>query len=812
MLQPKRFLEDVAQLCDDRRVSVTGTQRLLRKGPFRLFVETGTIPFDDFMFDGRFLVLGSVCNVMSVEGTFNVMRAYGKSAVTELYHVIHPRDERDSEYLYHILSATPAQDHADISGQTQRLTTQSLRHIAVPWPEAKIRAAYVRCLEECQTAHEDAVRQKRELFERGVALYNAQAQTASAEILLGEACSIMEGHALDASLRGERGRFPVVSSQGIFAYTDESGISQPCVVVGQAGQYLLSYLMPDGAFPLSDAVALVADKDIPLDLAYWALYAKGVRSQLRVVDHEIDALRATVDMIASLPISVGSAGRWDVFQEESASILEKIAALDRRMEESRKLMRSLSARLLSDDASVARDLEPWVEPLELWDDAPHGNLALESFARHGVVEETVASLVDLVLRRLREKGDGEATSFDAVWEVMPYLFLRAVCSDQEWDCLASGSNQSESIDGLLDRFAARVPELGFLQHFECASSSLEDDGRRALIEAMGRLPRSEISGDRLRSLPLQYAVEGERRRAAWVERHLDAPCPLAVSFLMARLSSCFAPEASTLYDPHARTDEIISAVARTLPLKMICADTPRYADTLAATMAWYRDGHPSDVIQHRTRDALQRSSAQASHFDLVVSLLPSNGGEWTNRRPDPSDPRWVFGEPPRNKANLAWLQHAYSCRSALGYAILGLSDAVLHEKRGCEPSVRAQLIASGCVRVVIALPGRLFEDGRPPACLMVLGDPREDEDNAETLFVDALHEGSEIAQDGGAGYRVLPDEVVERIANAVESWHAGVGYADREGFCRSVGRKIVAAQGDLMPWSFVEERKDSPRA
>lgn len=803
MPQPKRFLEDVAQLCDDRRISVTGTQRLLRRGPFRLFVETGTIPFDDFMFDGRFLVLGSVCNVMSVEGTLSVMRAYDKCAVTELYHVIRPRDERDSEYLYHILSATPAHAHADISGQTQRLTTQSLRHISVPWPEAKVRAAYVRCLEECQTAREDALRERRELFEQGVALYGAQAQTAATEILLSEACSIVEGRALDASLRGERGRFPVVSSQGVFAYTDEPGISQPCVVVGQAGQYLLSYLMPDGAFPLSDTVALVADGDAPLDLAYWALYAQGVRSQLRVVDHEIDAFRETIDSIAALPISVGSRGRWAVFQKESASILKKIAALDGQMEESRQFVKTLSSRLLNGDASVARDLEPWLDSCPSQPEDHRDNAPLVPPVRPSATDEGIAALIQSVLVRLRSAGDVEATSFDAAWEVTPYVFLRSVCSDQEWDGLADGPNQAEAMDKLLDECAVRVPELEFLRHFECASSALGDGARSEIVGAIGEIPRSELSGNRLRSLALEYAVEGERRGSTWVERRIDAPCPPAVSALLARLSSCFAPEASTLYDPHARTDQIVAAVARTLPLEEMRADTPRYVDTLAATMAWHCDGLSGTLIQHETRDALRDPADQGSRSDLVVSLLPSNGGEWTDRRPDPSDSRWAFGEPPRNKANLAWLQHAYSCRRAGGYAILGLSDAVLHEGRGCEPSVRAQLIASGCVRVVLALPGRLFEDDRPPLCLMVLGDPRDPGDDAETLLVNALNEGVELAEGDGIGRRTLPDEAVERIAGVVESWHARVGYADCKGFCQSVGREALAAHGDLTPWSFV---------
>lgn len=808
MPQTKRSLEDVAQLCDDRRISVTGTQRLLRRGPYRLFVETGTIPFDDYLFDGRFLVLGSVCNVVSPEGTLNVTRAYGKTAVTELYHVIRARDERDSEYLHQVLSVTPAEVHADISGQTQRLTARSLLHIPVPWPDPEIRDAYVRFVEGQRTERREMASRRAELFDEGVALYRGQAQTASSETPLEEVCTIVPGKPLDASLRAAQGHLPVVSSQGIFAFTDESGISQPCIVVGQAGQYLLSYLLSDGAFALSDTVALVADKGIPLELAYWALYEKGARPKLRVVDHGVDALEASIDSIASLPIAVGDSEGWESFQVKAASILREIDVLDDRIQESRRFVRSMSSRLLDGDESMVDDLAPWMEAGGFRNEVHAGKPTLEMPVSADPVRDTVSASVDLVLRWLRGRGDQDATSFDAVWEVMPLLLLRAGCDDGMWGRIAGGEDRAHEVDRALGELAMHEPELGFLPNLGCSLSLLMEDERAKLVEMMGGLTRSDISGDRLRATALEYMVERERRGSVSIERHLDAPCPPAVSRLMARLSSCFAPQATTLYDPHARTDEIVAAVSRALPLEEIRAATPRYADTLAATMAWYRDGLASRMIEHETRDALSCPEDQSLRFDLVVSLLPANGGEWTDHHPDPRDPRWVFGEPPRNKANLAWLQHAFFHRETSGYAILGLCDAVLHESRGCEPSVRARMIESGCVRVVIALPGRLFDDGRPPVCLLVLGDSREEDDDAQTLFVNALEAGVEIEGTEGARQRMLPEEVVDRIAAIVESWHSGEGYTDRAGFCRSVDRATVASRGDLTPWSLVGEQPE----
>lgn len=805
MLQTKRFLEDVAQLCDDRRISVPGTQRLLRKGPYRLFVETGTIPFDDFMFDGRFLVLGSVCNVMTPEGTLNVMRAYGKTAVTELYHVIRAFDERDSEYLRQVLSVTPAEVHADISGQTQRLTTQSLLHLPIPWPDATIRDAYMRFVEGHQEERRKIASRRGELYDEGVELYRELVQTGSSETPLGEVCTIVHGKSLDASLRAAQGGLPVVSSQGIFAFTDEPGVSQPCIVVGQAGQYLLSYLLPDGAFALSDTVALVADKELPLELVYWALYEKGARPKLRVVDHEVDALKASIDSIASLPIAVGSSERWESFRVKAASILREIDALNDRIQESRRFVRSVSSRLLDGDESIVDDLAPWIETGGAWDGIHREHPTAEAPVQVDPIRDAVSASVELVLRSLRGRGDQEVTSFDAAWEVLPLLFLRAVCDDEAWGRIAGSEDQAHEVDRALDELAMREPELGFLPNLGCSSSLNREDERAKLIEMMEGLTRSDISGDRLRAIALEYMVERERRGSVSIERRLDAPCPPAVSQLMAQLSVCFAPQATTLYDPHARTGEIVAAVTRVLPLERVRTDTLRYADTLAATMAWYCDGLASQMIEQETRDVLNCSEDQNLRFDLVVSLLPPNGGEWTDRQPDPRDPRWVFGEPPRNKANLAWLQHAFSHRKTSGYAILGLCDAVLHESRGCEPSVRARMIESGYIRVVIALPGRLFDDGRPPVCLLVLGDSREKDDDAQTLFVDALDAGIELEGTEGARQRMLPEEVVDRIATVVESWHSGVGYADRAGFCRSVDRATMVSQGDLTPWSFVGE-------
>ena len=83
-------LEEVACVFDDRCAPVRrGAAVAAEGGRNRLYVETGFIPFDDYAFDGRFLLLGSVCNVEAPSGCLQVTEARGKLSATDLYHVVH---------------------------------------------------------------------------------------------------------------------------------------------------------------------------------------------------------------------------------------------------------------------------------------------------------------------------------------------------------------------------------------------------------------------------------------------------------------------------------------------------------------------------------------------------------------------------------------------------------------------------------------------------------------------------------------------------------------------------------------------------
>lgn len=757
-------LEEVARIFDDRCAPVRGAQRLLRKGPYRLYVETGFVPFDEYAFEGRYLLLGSVCNVEAPDGCLLVTEARGKFSATDLYHVIACDDDADTSYLRQMLSRIPAAAHADMSGQTVRLTENSLRHIPVPWPETGVRRAVARYLEECDARCRDRRERDRSLFEKGVESYREAAERSARTIELGSACVVREGLLLPVDKRSAQGSLPAVSSQGVMAHTDEEGVRQPCIVVGQAGQYLVGRLMPEGAYPLADTVALTMDASAPLtvEALVFALASVGIRPRLRVSDRAVDALALPLERLSMLEIPLIGEDERDARYAEMLAILSEVEEGERAVREARAAAEALVGGLLAGRDEV---LERFVGPS---------------------ARERLEALVQDVRSDLAHAAGAAVSPFDAAWELLPLLFVRLVDGGAAWARVAAAEDALAQVDEELERFAARDEGLSFLGDLALRTSSLDASAQRRMVDRVGDLRLDEESGVLLRWLALGNESEP------------DAPCPVSVSDLVARIALAFNPSAAQAYDPHVGAGDALAALRRLAPAVRCVGQVVRFSDALAAKLAARCEGWSFDDGALAVGSALAEDAHAGDLADAVVSVLPPNQGEWTDHAPDPGDARWVFGVPPRNKANLAWVQQAFAHRAPGGIAVLAASNAVLHESRGCEPAVRAALIGSGCVRAVVSLPGGLFDDGRAPLSIIVLGDERAT--TFETLFVNALECG---VPSGSAAVRELPIDARDRIVSTIERWIATGSCAPVSGFARSVPVDEVAALGDLTPWSYV---------
>ncbi|ODQ01501.1 type I restriction-modification system subunit M [Salinivibrio sp. DV] len=181
--------------------------------------------------------------------------------------------------------------------------------------------------------------------------------------------------------------------------------------------------------------------------------------------------------------------------------------------------------------------------------------------------------------------------------------------------------------------------------------------------------------------------------------------------------------------------------------------------------------------------------------DFIMANPPFNMREW-NTGVDDNDPRWVYGQPPANNANFAWLQHMLHHLAPDGSQALLLANGSMSSTTNNEGEIRAALVENDLVECMVALPGQLFTNTQIPACIWFLTKTKKARTDkagrqlrdrkGEVLFIDARHLG--YMKD-----RVLRDFSMDDIAQVADVFHAwktgaevnGTTYQDQAGFCKS---------------------------
>lgn len=181
--------------------------------------------------------------------------------------------------------------------------------------------------------------------------------------------------------------------------------------------------------------------------------------------------------------------------------------------------------------------------------------------------------------------------------------------------------------------------------------------------------------------------------------------------------------------------------------------------------------------------------------DYIMANPPFNMREW-NTGVDDNDPRWVYGHPPANNANFAWLQHMLHHLAPDGSQALLLANGSMSSSTNNEGEIRAALVENDLVECMVALPGQLFTNTQIPACVWFLTKTKKARTDkagrqlrdrkGEVLFIDARHLG--YMKD-----RVLRDFSMDDIAQVADVFHAwktgaevnGTTYQDQAGFCKS---------------------------
>ncbi|MED7948065.1 N-6 DNA methylase [Streptomyces sp. BE303] len=137
----------------------------------------------------------------------------------------------------------------------------------------------------------------------------------------------------------------------------------------------------------------------------------------------------------------------------------------------------------------------------------------------------------------------------------------------------------------------------------------------------------------------------------------------------------------------------------------------------------------------RAGDALRADAHPGRTFDAVLCQPPYNERDWGHDELQ-FDHRWPGGlVPPRGESELAWVLHCLAHTRPGGLAALLLPPTVATRRAGRR--VRAELLRSGALRAVVALPAGAAPPYGVPLHLWVLRAPRPGDDFRQVLLLDA---------------------------------------------------------------------------
>lgn len=159
-------------------------------------------------------------------------------------------------------------------------------------------------------------------------------------------------------------------------------------------------------------------------------------------------------------------------------------------------------------------------------------------------------------------------------------------------------------------------------------------------------------------------------------------------------------------------------------------------------------------------------NGELSRYDVVIANPPFSLKNWGAEQ-WVTDSRAFCGVPPKNSADLAWVQHMVSSMDPVrGRVGVVMPHGVLF-RGGSEGTIRQCLVEGDRLDAVIGLPPNLFYSTTIPACLLLFRASKPSELRGKVLFID----GS-LRLTKGKKQNVISDADISAIANAYHSARA----------------------------------------
>lgn len=189
----------------------------------------------------------------------------------------------------------------------------------------------------------------------------------------------------------------------------------------------------------------------------------------------------------------------------------------------------------------------------------------------------------------------------------------------------------------------------------------------------------------------------------------------------------------------------------------------------------------------------RKRTGELSQFDVVIANPPFSLKNWGAEN-WVTDARAFCGVPPKNSADLAWVQHMVaSMHPSHGRVGVVMPHGVLF-RGGAERTIRQCLIEGDLLDAVVGLPPNLFYSTTIPACLLIFRAWRPAGRKGKVFFVDgsarfvkgknqnllgeedlkAITTANEAGGDSGVAGGV-PTRLVDHAEISANDWDLGVG-------------------------------------